>query len=105
MRYPLSPLAKGLQFFSEPFCASARLKYINSILKYAGAGLAALFLTSVAHAQFQLQRLYTAPNGSPPMCLLQGDDGNFYGTLVNASSGSVFKMTPSGTVTILTSLL
>jgi uncharacterized repeat protein (TIGR03803 family) len=113
MRYPLSTLAKGLQLFSEPFSASIRLKYINRILKYAGAGLAALFLTSVAHAQFQLQRLYTAPNGSPPMCLLQGNDGNFYGTLVNplarfnplsVSLGYVFKMTPSGTVTTLTSL-
>jgi uncharacterized repeat protein (TIGR03803 family) len=113
MRYPLSTLAKGLQLFSEPFWASIRLKYINSILKYAGASLAAMFLTSVAHAQLQLQRLYTAPNGSPPMCLLQANDGNFYGTLVNPlarlnppvlSLGYVFKMTPSGTVTTLTSL-
>lgn len=112
-RYPLSTLAKGLQLFSEPLSASIRLKHINSILKYAGAGLAALFLTSVAHAQFQLQRLYTAPNGPPPMCLLQGNDGNLYGTLVNPvarlnpplfSVGYVFKMTPSGTVTTLTSL-
>src|SRR6266436_2052037 len=106
MRNLLSPPAKGLQTFSEPFWASTRLKYINSNLKYAGAGLAALilsmfFLTSVAHAQFQLQRLYTAPNGEPLVCLLQGDDGNFYGTLINASAGYVFKMTPSGAVTTI----
>ena len=115
MRYSPSEPRKNSRILSEPFWASARLRYINDILKYSRAGLAALilsmlFLTSAAHAQFQLQRLYTAPNGSPPMCLLQGNDGNFYGTLVSPlahlspSVGYVFKMTPAGTVTTLTSL-
>src|SRR6267142_1798581 len=91
MRYSLSSPAKEVQLFSEPFWASARLRYINGALKYPRAAAAALilamlFLTSAAKAQFQLQRLYTAPNGSPPMCLVQGNDGNFYGTLVNPSA-------------------
>jgi uncharacterized repeat protein (TIGR03803 family) len=118
MRHLLTKAARNLQTYSEPFWASARLMYINGILKYSGTALAALFvsmlfLTSAANAQFQLQRLYTAPNGSPPACLLQANDGNFYGTLVNPiarlnpplfSVGYVFKMTPSGNVTTLTSL-
>jgi uncharacterized repeat protein (TIGR03803 family) len=53
---------------------------------------------AVANAQLQLQRLYTAPNTSVrPAFLLQGDDGNFYGTF----AANVFKLTPAGALTIL----
>jgi uncharacterized repeat protein (TIGR03803 family) len=41
---------------------------------------------------------------NPGGALVQGSDGNFYGTLVNGGSGSngtVFRMTPSGSVTVL----
>ncbi len=73
-----------------------------------GLSLATVLLSPAANAQFQLQRLYTAPSTSQqPGCIVQGSDGNFYGTLVSASPiqgtspGYVFKMTPSGTVTTL----
>jgi len=41
---------------------------------------------------------------SPQAALIQGSDGNFYGTTViggSADNGTVFKMTPAGAVTIL----
>lgn len=61
--------------------------------------LSMLLLSTGARAEFQLQRLYTGANTAQrPTFLLQGNDGNFYGTMANA--GYVFKMTPSGTVTI-----
>jgi uncharacterized repeat protein (TIGR03803 family) len=47
----------------------------------------------------------TCTDGSYPLAgLVQGTDGNFYGTAVNGgakSDGTVFKMTPSGAVTTL----
>ena len=49
---------------------------------------------------------FTGPNGAQPTgSLVQGADGNFYGTTVNGgittNVGTVFKMTPSGTLTTL----
>ena len=44
--------------------------------------------------------------GTPLRNLVQGSDGNFYGTIANGGSyglGTVFKMTPSGVVTTLVS--
>jgi len=41
---------------------------------------------------------------TPQAALIQASDGNFYGTTTNggtAGSGAIFKMTPTGTVTIL----
>jgi uncharacterized repeat protein (TIGR03803 family) len=38
------------------------------------------------------------PNGSGPTTLIQGKDGNFYGT---TASGTIFKITSSGTLTTL----
>ncbi|MGO8671071.1 MAG: choice-of-anchor tandem repeat GloVer-containing protein, partial [Capsulimonadaceae bacterium] len=46
--------------------------------------------------------------GSPRAGLIQGSDGNFYGTTLAGGSagwGTAFKMTPSGAVTILHSFL
>jgi uncharacterized repeat protein (TIGR03803 family) len=75
---------------------------MRNFLASVGLCLATVLLNRPANAQFQLQRLYTAPSTSQqPGSIVQGNDGNFYGTLVNASSGYVFKMTPAGTVTIL----
>ncbi|HMK85308.1 MAG TPA: choice-of-anchor tandem repeat GloVer-containing protein, partial [Steroidobacteraceae bacterium] len=45
-----------------------------------------------------------ALNGSYPTGLIQGSDGNFYGTTTSGGSGflgTVFKMTPSGTETVI----
>src|SRR6266699_3877388 len=98
MRHIPSKPARVAQTFSEPFRAGFDLSSM-------GLGIIALcvsifFLSTVANAQLQLQRLYTTSNSAqPPTFLLQGNDGNFYGTMGNASQGSVFKMTPSGAVT------
>jgi len=62
-----------------------------------------LFLSTMANAQLQLQRLYTGANTAQrPTFLLQGNDGNYYGTMANGNY--VFKMTPSGAVTIFPTL-
>jgi len=55
-------------------------------------------------AELQLQRLYTsATSSNPPTCLVQGSDGNFYGTFIHESLGlgygTVFRMAPDGSVT------
>jgi uncharacterized repeat protein (TIGR03803 family) len=87
------------------------LKGKDSDMRYFLASLslsvATVLLNPAANAQFQLQRLYSTPSASQSAgVIVQGSDGNFYGTLVSApripaSSGSIFKMTPSGTVTTL----
>lgn len=42
----------------------------------------------------------TCPDGSNPNALVQGSDGNFYGTTAG-SNGTVFRISPFGTVTTL----
>jgi hypothetical protein len=63
--------------------------------------LATLLAATAANAQFQLQRLYTTASGlaQSPCFIIEGHDGNFYGTIISGSSGNVFKMTPNGVVT------
>ena len=58
----------------------------------------------VSRADLVLQRLYTSGTSSnPPTCLVQGNDGNFYGTFIHESFalgyGTVFRMAPDGSVT------
>ena len=61
----------------------------------------------VARAQSALQVLHTFagdPDGASPGALIQGVDGNFYGTTRmggDSSNGTAFQMTPDGTVSIL----
>src|SRR6516162_5116425 len=57
-----------------------------------------------SRAQLQIQRLYTSSMSSnPPTCLVQGNDGNYYGTFIHegffAGNGTVFKLTAAGSVT------
>jgi len=47
---------------------------------------------------------YTCPDGQNPTTLIQGGDGNFYGTTYAGGAsggGTVYQMTPSGTLTTL----
>ena len=54
-----------------------------------------------------LYRLTGGPNGSDPGSLIQGSDGNFYGTMLTGGganltgTGTVFQLTPGGTYTTL----
>jgi uncharacterized repeat protein (TIGR03803 family) len=57
-------------------------------------------------ATFKRLVVFNGPNGATPVetSLVQGLDGNLYGTTLGGgtnSSGTVFKMTPEGTVTVL----
>jgi uncharacterized repeat protein (TIGR03803 family) len=48
---------------------------------------------------------FSGSDGSDPQSVIQGTDGNFYGVTysggANNNAGTVFKMTPSGTLTTL----
>jgi len=60
-----------------------------------------------------VQRLGPCPNGGEPSFLIQGTDGNFYGTafvsseqdLSQQNGGTVFSVTPGGTFTLLHTFL
>ena len=74
----------------------------------AGAVTGVLVLSSgVANAQapFTLLHSFTGTDGWLPASIIQGTDGNFYGTTGQGGTtttsilGTVFKMTPAGVVT------
>src|SRR5437762_10614392 len=72
--------------------------------------LALLFLSTAivcaASAEtFQVLHSFTGPDGNAPQAkLIEGNDGNFYGTTAyggDHSLGTVFRVTPGGTVTVI----
>jgi len=77
------------------------------------AFLLAVFLASDARAAVTLTTLhsFTGPEGANPVGLLQGSDGNFYGTTEyggnlaagtnDEGKGTIFKMSADGTITTL----
>ena len=61
------------------------------------AGAAPAFTESTVHS-------FSLDEGSPPVGLILGNDGNYYGTSSGggtAGMGTVFAMTPAGQVTVL----
>ena len=80
---------------------------INNHLRTIAATLSLfLLITSVGLAQtFTTLASFNATNGSNPyyVSLVQGLDGNFYGTTNTNGGGfgTVFRVTPSGTITTL----
>ena len=67
----------------------------------AGLGLCASGLVSAQ--TFTTVFSFDGSDGSHPLGLVQGGDGNFYGT-TQASDGTIFKITPGGTLTTLFTL-
>src|SRR6266436_2962381 len=70
------------------------------------ATLAALATTQSVRAELVLQGLYSFPANprNPSAGVVQGNDGNFYGTTTLGGAnefGTVFKLTPDGTLTTL----
>jgi uncharacterized repeat protein (TIGR03803 family) len=72
------------------------------LLRFIGIG--ALIAAVPCRAQILTTLVnFSGTNGVGPNALVQATDGNFYGTTQGGSSitGSVFKMTPEGTITTL----
>lgn len=74
--------------------------------KLAGILLCCASAAMVSHAQtLTTLHNFTGPEGNEPAdSLILARDGNYYGTTVEGGAtnfGAVFKMTPSGTVTVL----
>src|SRR2546426_10162659 len=69
--------------------------------------VASVYLTQATGANLALQTLYQFESNpkNPRGALVQGSDGNLYGTTVfggtNSGNGTVFQITPAGLLTIL----
>lgn len=72
------------------------------------------FFKMTPHGQLNAYSLFNGTNGDDPVSLLQGSDGNFYGTTLvggvsstcasqgySGGCGTVFQITPGGTLTTL----
>jgi uncharacterized repeat protein (TIGR03803 family) len=80
-----------------------RLLTVLSVTLAVATGV--LVSAGVARAQpyFDVLHSFPADNAAPAASLIQATDGNFYGTTSGGASGrgTVFKMAPDGTVTVL----
>src|ERR1700680_2375246 len=83
---------------------------LASAAAYAATPLA---VTTFACSGNKLQRVGPVPHGGEPPSLIQGSDGNFYGTtfvssegnLSQPNGGTVFSVTPGGKFTLLHTFL
>ena len=67
-------------------------------------GLVAASGIARAETHFDVLKAFDATAQSPVAPLIQGSDGNFYGTTSQggpANAGTVFQLTPAGTFTVL----
>jgi len=95
---------------SLAFAARAEMQFVSRRI---GAGLSCLFLLAVslflaptADAQpYTVLHAFAGSDGRYPLAgLVEGSDGNFYGTTTHggaSDNGTVFKITPAGTLTTL----
>jgi uncharacterized repeat protein (TIGR03803 family) len=88
----------------RPTSLGRRVASIGIRLAFLISGLGVATSAS-AQSPFRLLHAFFPPNpGRPAAPLVQGTDGNFYGTTQNggfADAGTVIKVTPGGTVTVI----
>src|SRR6202023_610231 len=90
-------------FNSRVVLVLKRIMRSRNLLTAFVLGIAALFGASARGQQYQVLHQFH-PDPSNPNGLIQGTDGNFYGTTGQGGpigAGTVFKMDSSGTVTTL----
>jgi uncharacterized repeat protein (TIGR03803 family) len=69
-----------------------------------GALLLGIFCAASAQGQYEVLHTFNLSDGASPISLIQGSDGNFYGTAAhggNYNRGTLFRMSPGGVVTVL----
>jgi uncharacterized repeat protein (TIGR03803 family) len=79
--------------------------FYGTTLEGGAYGYGTIFSMTAAGALTTVVAFNYTDGGYPSAVLVQGSDGNFYGTTedggTNGGAGTVFKMTPSGTLTTL----
>jgi uncharacterized repeat protein (TIGR03803 family) len=99
--YPTAGLAQGTNgnFYGTT-------DYGGNVSTNAGYGLGTVFKMTPAGVLTTLVSFNLANGYNPSASLIQGSDGNFYGTTAGGGAhgcGTVFKMTPAGVLTTLVS--
>jgi uncharacterized repeat protein (TIGR03803 family) len=97
---PEAALVQGTDgnFYGTTIGGGAEGKFYGTIFKITSGGTLTTLHTFC-------QTLNGCPDGEAPAGLIQATDGNFYGTALggggNSSAGTVFRITPGGTLTTL----
>jgi uncharacterized repeat protein (TIGR03803 family) len=84
-----------------------RLHQVTAIIRAVSLVMGVLVLSGVMRAQTKLDVMAgfgLVPPQNPQAQLIQGTDGNFYGTTISggaSNAGTVFQVTPTGALTIL----
>jgi uncharacterized repeat protein (TIGR03803 family) len=102
---PLAPLVEGTDvfFYGTTENGGDKTPYLCQILYGGGCGL--VFKTGTG-GHLAVLHMFDGTDGAKPLGgLIQGNDGNFYGTTLygggSSNGGTVFKMTPAGVLTTL----
>jgi uncharacterized repeat protein (TIGR03803 family) len=96
--------------FSLALCSQRKARELSTslvfwLLRIAFVVLPCLLMTIAASGQtFTLLTSFDGSDASTPVGIVQGTDGNFYGTTTGGGAngnGTIFEMTPAGTLTTL----
>jgi uncharacterized repeat protein (TIGR03803 family) len=101
-QYPLASLIQGSDgnFYGTTFEGGSSYSYPSDL------GHGVIFKMTPAGVLTALVSFAGSNGANPTSSLVQGSDGNFYGTTLNGGSnsdGTVFQMTPTGVLTTLVS--